>query len=59
MNGFFMNWTGQQKGEGIEYHVLVIAIAFALMIKGGGALSLDGLIAGTNARTFRSRAARV
>ena len=25
--GFFMNWTGQQKGEGFEYHLLAIAIA--------------------------------
>lgn len=22
-NGFFMNWTGAQKGEGFEYHLLV------------------------------------
>ncbi len=40
-NGFFMNWSGMQKGEGIEYHLLVIAIAVALMIKGGGSLSID------------------
>src|SRR6185437_8638400 len=26
-NGFFMNWTGQQKGEGFEYHLLAIVIA--------------------------------
>jgi putative oxidoreductase len=44
-NGFFMNWTGKQKGEGFEYHLLVIAIAIALMIKGGGRWSIDGLIA--------------
>src|ERR1700692_1836795 len=30
-NGFFMNWTGQQKGEGFEYHLLVLAITVALM----------------------------
>jgi putative oxidoreductase len=23
--GFFMNWTGTQKGEGFEYHLLVLA----------------------------------
>jgi putative oxidoreductase len=40
-NGFFMNWFGNQKGEGFEYHLLVIAIAVALIIKGGGALSVD------------------
>ena len=45
-NGFFMNWFGNQKGEGFEYHILAIGIALALMIKGSGALSLDRLIAG-------------
>jgi putative oxidoreductase len=44
-NGFFMNWFGNQKGEGFEYHLLVIAIGIALMIRGGGALSLDKIIA--------------
>jgi len=39
--GFFMNWAGAQKGEGYEYHLLVIAIAAFLMIKGAGAFSLD------------------
>ena len=43
-NGFFMNWFGKQKGEGFEYHLLVIAIAIALMIKGGGRWSIDGFI---------------
>jgi putative oxidoreductase len=40
-NGFFMNWFGNQKGEGFEYHLLVIAIGIALMIKGGGKWSVD------------------
>jgi putative oxidoreductase len=44
-NGFFMNWFGNQKGEGIEYHILVVAIALALMIRGGGKWSIDGAIA--------------
>jgi putative oxidoreductase len=39
--GFFMNWTGQQKGEGIEYHLLAIAVAVVLMVKGSGAFSID------------------
>lgn len=39
--GFFMNWTGKQAGEGYEFHLLVIAIALALIIKGGGRWSLD------------------
>ena len=40
-NGFFMNWFGTQKGEGFEYHLLVIGLAVALMVKGGGRWSLD------------------
>jgi putative oxidoreductase len=43
-NGFFMNWGGNQAGEGYEYHLLAIAIALALMLKGGGRWSLDRLI---------------
>jgi putative oxidoreductase len=39
--GFFVNWFGNQKGEGIEYHLLTIAIALAIMIKGSGAFSID------------------
>ena len=41
-NGFFMNWSGNQAGEGFEYHLLALAIAVPLMIKGGGMLSIDG-----------------
>jgi putative oxidoreductase len=40
-NGLFMNWTGQQKGEGFEFHMLALAIAVVLMIRGSGALSVD------------------
>jgi len=40
-NGFFMNWFGQQAGEGYEYHLLAIGIALAIVIKGSGALSVD------------------
>jgi len=43
-HGFFMNWLGNQKGEGFEYHLLVIAIAIVLIIKGGGKWSLDGAL---------------
>ncbi len=43
--GFFMNWTGKQAGEGYEFHLLAIGIALALMVTGGGGLSIDGLIA--------------
>ena len=40
-NGFFMNWFGNQKGEGIEYHILVLAICLSLLIQGGGSFSVD------------------
>jgi putative oxidoreductase len=40
-NGFFMNWMGTQKGEGFEYHLLVIAISAALLLRGAGAFSAD------------------
>ncbi len=40
-NGFFMNWMGTQKGEGFEYHLLVLAMAAALLLRGAGAFSLD------------------
>ena len=40
-NGFFMNWMGTQKGEGFEYHLLTIAMAAALLLRGAGAFSLD------------------
>jgi putative oxidoreductase len=43
--GFFMNWMGAQKGEGFEYHLLVLAMTLLLMIKGGGAASVDRAIA--------------
>ena len=45
--GFFMNWFGNQKGEGIEYHLLAFGVAIALMITGGGAWSFDGLLTAT------------
>lgn len=44
-NGFFMNWFGAQAGEGFEYHLLVIGMAAALLIGGGGAASVDGRLA--------------
>lgn len=40
-NGFFMNWSGKQGGEGFEYHILAIGISVALIISGGGSFSLD------------------
>ncbi len=42
-NGFFMNWTGAQKGEGIEFHLLALGMVVALLILGGGKWSVDSL----------------
>ena len=42
--GFFMNWYGEKQGHGIEYHILVLALALAVMIKGAGAFSLDQVL---------------
>lgn len=41
-NGFFMNWFGTQKGEGYEYHLLVIGLSIATLINGSGKYSIDG-----------------
>jgi putative oxidoreductase len=43
--GFFMNWTGKQKGEGFEYHLLAMALLLVLMIRGSGAYSIDQILA--------------
>ena len=42
--GLFMNWTGTQKGEGFEFHLLALAITVVLMIRGAGAASVDRLL---------------
>lgn len=44
-NGIFMNWSGQQAGEGFEFHILAVAMAVAIMIGGAGRWSIDRAIA--------------
>ena len=44
-NGFFMNWAGNQKGEGYEFHLLIIGLALAIIIDGSGKFSADKKIA--------------
>ena len=44
-HGFFMNWFGNQEGEGIEFFILAAGIALVLVLAGGGAFSLDALLA--------------
>jgi putative oxidoreductase len=38
---FFMNWSGAQKGEGFEYHLLALALCLIILVKGSGAVSID------------------
>jgi putative oxidoreductase len=48
--GFYMNWFGQQKGEGFEYHLLAIGLAVAVLVRGAGSFSIDGLLSKSTAR---------
>jgi len=42
--GFFMNWGGQQAGEGFEYHLLAIAALAPIVIAGPGRFAVARLI---------------
>ena len=42
--GFFMNWSGNLKGEGVEYHLLALGLAVGVMIQGSGRWSLDRML---------------
>ena len=46
--GFFMNWAGTQKGEGMEYFFLLLGLALILIITGGGKASVDAAITKNN-----------
>jgi putative oxidoreductase len=56
--GFFMNWTGAQKGEGFEYHLLVLAVTTLLMIRGAGAASIDRMLSSPARQAARTQVAR-
>ncbi|MEC8990890.1 MAG: hypothetical protein VYC64_14145 [Candidatus Latescibacterota bacterium] len=43
-NGFFMNWSGAQAGEGFEYHLLALGLVLVTIIRGGGRGSVDGVL---------------
>ncbi|MBZ4189239.1 DoxX family protein [Niabella beijingensis] len=43
-HGFFMNWFGNQKGEGFEYHLLAIGLGIAIVLSGSGKWSVDQLL---------------
>jgi len=40
-NGFFMNWFGNQQGEGFEYHILAIGLGLIVVVVGAGKASID------------------
>jgi putative oxidoreductase len=42
--GFFLNWFGNKPGHGIEYHLVVIALALVVIVKGAGAFSFDSAL---------------
>lgn len=46
-NGFFMNWMGNQAGEGIEYFILLFGLALTLLIIGAGKASVDSVLVKT------------
>jgi putative oxidoreductase len=39
--GFFMNWTGRQSGEGFEFHLLALVLGLTILVRGSGPLSID------------------
>ena len=54
--GFWMNWTGAQKGEGYEYHLLLLAASALLMIRGAGAASVDRLLSSSASNRITAEA---
>ena len=43
-HGFFMNWMGNQQGEGLEYFIILLGLALILIITGGGKASADAAL---------------
>jgi putative oxidoreductase len=52
--GFFMNWFGAKSGEGIEYHLLALAMALVIVVRGSGAWSLDRMLVQNLDRSSRA-----
>ncbi len=52
--GFFLNWTGTaDRGQGMEFHVLLLGSLLCLILTGAGEWSIDG----SRARSAHERAA--
>jgi len=44
-NGFFMNWYKQpNKGEGLEFFILLFGLVIILLVLGGGRASIDAAL---------------
>ncbi len=56
--GLFMNWTGGQKGEGFEFHLLALAAAAVIARRGSGAWSLDRSLSGAKPAADIAQSAR-
>jgi putative oxidoreductase len=57
--GLFMNWAGNQKGEGFEFHLLAIGVAVVLIIRGGGKWAADTAIENSLHATDRAAAGKI
>lgn len=49
-HGFFMNWMGNQEGEGIEYFILLLSMTGVTLFSGAGKFSLDALLLKTKTK---------
>ena len=52
-HGFFMSWFSSKQREGVEYRILALRLATALIVNSVGAWSVDALIA--RQRRFSAR----
>lgn len=50
-HGFFMNWFGNQKGEGFEYHILLLGLCLSLLLTSSYRWSLDQVVLKTRRST--------
>src|SRR5258705_4367712 len=57
-NGFFMNWAGNQKGEGFEYHLLAVGLALIVIVAGGGKWSVDSWFGGSSTQKSNSNTSK-
>ena len=50
-NGFFINWYLEPgKGHGFEFNLVLVAIALAVLVEGGGRFAVENVLARRAAR---------